>query len=156
MLKLLTATSVVLLTLANVANAYTLVSSQKTAGTITNIDANQKTFTVEKRDGSIAVFALSENGTIATNKGKTLSVDDLKIGNTVILRKNVNLPVAGEIKGQVLAVNSLDSTIKVLEESTQNILNIKLDDNVVVSGSGVDSLKNLQRGNELIVRNTAK
>ncbi len=129
MLKLLTATSVILLTLANVANAYTLVSTKKTAGTITNIDANQKTVTVETRDGATSVFALSENGTISTNK---------------------------EIRGQVLAVNSLDSTVRVLEESTQNILNIKLDDNVVVSGSGVDSLKNLQRGNELIVRNTAK
>jgi len=156
MLKSLTATAVILLALANVASAYSIVSQKKTSGTITDINASQKTLTVEARDGSTSVFALSQKATITTKAGKTLSVNDLKIGNTVILKKHINLAVTGQIKGQVLAVNSLDSTIKVLEENTQNVFNIKLDDNVVVSGSGVESLKNLQRGNELIVRNTAK
>ncbi len=153
MLKSVIAVSLISLSsLANVASAYSLVSYRSVAGTVTDVNHTEQTLTIKNNVGASETFAIAKNAKVSSIGGKALGTSDIKVGSLVTMKASHSEPIDKEIKGEVISVNPSSSTIKILQADTQNIVNLKFDGDVVVSGQGVKSLQNVRQGHELIVR----
>ncbi|ACE84024.1 hypothetical protein [Cellvibrio japonicus] len=145
-----------LVSFASVAQAADFVSHREVSGVITKINAAKHTMTVMTEQGKTENFSIAPHARVATVKGKNLSLSRLEIGHSVTLKQRFQ-PLAGsEIKGEILAINHSDLSVKIREMNSGNILHVKFDEQAHSTGIGANSFENLRRGNDLVVRNTAK
>lgn len=138
------------------ASAYSFVSYKEVPGTVKNVSETESTITIKTEAGDVKTFNVIQGAKVATTKGRAMKLASLKEGDTVILKNRVTNPVAGEIKGKILAVNSQDLTVKLQEHGTQNVLHVKFNEEVRTTGIGSESFASLRSGNELVVRTDAK
>jgi hypothetical protein len=70
------------------------------------------------------------------------------------LKNRVSNPVAGEIKGKILAINAKDMSVRLREQNTRDVVHVKFTESTGVSAT--ESFSNLRRGNDLVVPLAAK
>lgn len=141
---------------SSLASAYSFVSYKEVPGTVKSVNETESTITIKTEAGETKTFNVIQGAKVATTKGRVMKLASLKEGDTVVLKNRVSDPVAGEIKGKILAVNSKDLTVKLREHGTQNVLHVKFNEEVRTKGIGSESFANLRSGNELVVRADAK
>lgn len=141
---------------SSLASAYSFVSYKEVPGVVKSVSAAASTITIKTEAGEVKTFNVTQGAKVATAKGRTMKLGALKEGDAVILKNRISNPVAGEIKGKILAVNSQDLSVKLQEHGTQNILHVKFNEDVRTTGIGSESFTNLRSGNELVVRTDAK
>ncbi|HEY8941266.1 MAG TPA: hypothetical protein VIM59_13785 [Cellvibrio sp.] len=145
-----------LVSLSSFASAYSFVSYKEVPGVVQSVSEAASTITIKTEAGETKTFNVVKGAKVATTKGRAMKLASLRAGDTVTLKNRVSNPVAGEIKGEILAVNSEDLTVKLREHKTQNILHVKFNEEVRATGIGSESFASLRSGNELAVRADAK
>lgn len=145
-----------LVSLSSFASAYSFVSYKEVPGTVKSVSEAESSITIKTEAGETKTFNVVQGAKVATTKGRVMKLAALREGDTVILKNRMSTPVAAEIKGKIIAVNSKDLTVKLREHNTQNVLHVKFNDEVLSSGIGSESFASLRSGNELVVRTDAK
>ncbi|WP_039918305.1 hypothetical protein [Cellvibrio mixtus] len=145
-----------LVSLSSFASAYSFVSYKEVPGVVQSVSEAASTITIKTEAGETKTFNVVKGAKVATTKGRAMKLASLREGDTVTLKNRVSTPVAGEIKGKILAVNSEDLTVKLREHNTQNVLHVKFNEEVRATGIGSESFASLRSGNELVVRADAK
>ncbi len=145
-----------LVSLSSFASAYSFVSYKEVPGVVQSVSEAASTITIKTEAGETKTFNVVKGAKVATTKGRAMKLASLREGDTVTLKNRVSTPVAGEIKGKILAVNSEDLTVKLREHKTQNVLHVKFNEEVRATGIGSESFASLRSGNELVVRADAK
>lgn len=145
-----------LVSLSSFASAYSFVSYKEVPGVVQSVSEAASTITIKTEAGETKTFNVVKGAKVATTKGRAMKLASLREGDTVTLKNRVSTPVAGEIKGKILAVNSEDLTVKLREYKTQNVLHVKFNEEVRATGIGSESFASLRSGNELVVRADAK
>lgn len=148
--------AVALLGLSSFANAYSFVSYKEVPGVVKSVNKTASTITIKTESGETKTYNVIQGAKVATTKGRKMKLASLKEGDTVVLKNRVSNPVAGEIKGKILAVDEKDLTVTMREHDTQNVLHVKFTEEVRTSGIGSQSFASLRSGNDLVVRTDAK
>jgi len=99
------ASLVSLSTLSVMANAEAFATYKKVPGVVTKVDAAESTITIKTEDGATKTFNVIKGAKVATEKGREMSLNTLKEGDTVVLKNRVSTPIASEAKDQVLSAN---------------------------------------------------
>jgi hypothetical protein len=148
--KVIAAASLISLsTLSTQVSAEAFVSYKEIPGVVAGVNPVESTITITTKDGVTKTFNVIKGAKVATTKGRAMSLSTLAKGDTVVLKNRVSDPIAGEIKGKILAINEKDMTVKLREHNTKNIVHVKFTDSTGVSAA--DSVANLRRGNDLVV-----
>lgn len=92
-------------TLSVMANAEAFAAYKEVPGVVTKVDAVESTITIKTEDGATKTFNVIKGAKVATEKGRTMSLDTLAKGDTVVLKNRVSTPIASETKEQVLSAN---------------------------------------------------
>lgn len=141
-------------TLSSFVSAEAFVSYKEVPGVVAGVNPVESTITITTEEGVTKTFNVIKGAKVATVKGRAMSLSSLEKGDTVVLKNRVSNPIAGEIKGKILAINEKDMTVKLREHNTQNIVHVKFTDSTGVSAA--ESVSNLRRGNDLVVPLAAK
>ncbi len=136
-------------TLSSIASAAVFVSYREVPAVITNVNSTDRTLTVETAEGATQTIYVAPKVKVATEEGRVLSLSSLKKGHNIVLKSRVSAPAVGEVKGKVLAVNAENSTVKVREHSTQNIVHVTFTNDTSISSN--EFLASLRKGSDVTV-----
>lgn len=100
--KVVAAVSLVSLsTLSVMANAEAFASYQEVPGVVTKVDSAESTITIKTEDGVTKTFSVLKNAKVATEKGRTMSLNSLAKGDTVVLKNRISTLAADLTQAQV-------------------------------------------------------
>lgn len=129
--------SAALLTLALIAspfaNAFTVVSTEVTKGTVTNVDATTNTISLEAKDDTNSV-ALTDNARIILEGKNGASISDIKQGHKIKIKRRIVQNALRKIEGKVLSVDHESYTAKVRQTNTREVVEVRFSKNVKVLG----------------------
>lgn len=88
-------------TLSVMANAEAFASYQEVPGVVSKVDSAESTITITTKEGVTQTFNVLKGAKVATTKGRTMSLDALAKGDTVVLKNRVSTPAADVTKAQL-------------------------------------------------------
>ena len=143
-----------LISLSSLASAEAYVSYKEVSGVIAGVSTLDHSITINTKDGATKTYNVTKSTKVATEDGHVVSLASLEKGDAVRLKSRASTPISGEIKGKILSINSVEKTIKLREENTQNIVHVKFTENTGTSAN--ETFANLHIGNNLVVPFAAK
>jgi hypothetical protein len=153
MLKNIFAASLISLSLlATSANAYSVVTYKRVSGTLASVDTQNSTITLTTEDGISKTFPMDVDAKVVVKSGRAYSLAQLESGLPVVLKQRFLTPLDREVKGTIMSINKANHSLKIFDKTTNEMLEVKFDEKVEISGDEVSSFKDLRVGHEFLAR----
>lgn len=142
--------STFLISISPMLNAFSLISAEKTVGTIKSVNAeNNELIVQEDKSGELHTFTFTDNVVVVVGDVKYSNLDLLEEGQKVAVKVRRKSPVSAPIEGEVLRVNKSNYTAKIREDNSGEILEVEFDETVQVTGLVEGGFKKLDKGQQV-------
>ena len=151
--KVTSLTAALLLT-STVANAYTLVETQKQAGTVTAVNAEKHQLTVLDKHEQKQTVTLSPTAEAVIGRSRAKAISSLEVGHSIAWEQTKLTQSFEEISGEIKAVSYHDRTLDIKLDNSKRVT-IQLDPGASVSSVEKEdiSLRDIRPGYTITIKN---
>lgn len=145
--------SLFMFSISPVLNAFSLVTAEKTLGTVVSVNAKNNELIIQNdKSGELATFVFTDNVVVVVGDVKYSSLDLLEAGQKVAVKIRKKSRINTPIEGEVLRVNKSDYTARIREVNSGEILEVEFDEAVRVTGLIEGGFNKLDKGQQIRLR----
>jgi hypothetical protein len=141
--------------LAANAHAYSLVSTEKVSGVVSSVNIAEKTLSVTTAAGGVTTVIVADSTKIVLEDGSKYSLDAIKVGNNVVLKRQILTQASNEIKGSLVSVDKLNRTVTLRDATSNQLVALQFSENTTFKGAEENTINALKEGQDILIRSAA-
>ncbi|MFL0795961.1 MAG: hypothetical protein K6L73_00510 [Cellvibrionaceae bacterium] len=156
--KKTTATLLITALMSSFANAYSIISTEKSRGIIDSINTAENTIAIiNKETGTTEVLPFSNSSKVIIDGSVSTNLSLLESGQNVVVKTRKVSPTKRKIEGKIVAVNHKQHTAKIREVKSNKVVKVKFHEHARVSGlDNANNFSDLRRGQSIVASYSAE